>query len=155
MSKRAAGQLKRIAHEIRNMGIRSSDLHVVGPKIGNLLSANVARQFSTRGVFLGKPWKPLAQSTIKQKLSMGITTTPLVRTRKLKMSFVGRPMSVEKYGRRKFEFGSDLMLAVWQQKGTRRHGRRHIPPRVMLLVRRKDTEDIARIVARYIVRGRV
>lgn len=155
-NRRAVGQLGGITRNIRAIGVRAEHMQVVGPSIGSMLSRAVQRQFSTKGAYMGTPWRPLSPATLADKARRGYATpNPLVRTGRLKMSFVGRPMSVEKYGARGFEFGSSLPLAVWQQKGTRRNGRRHIPPRKMLVITRGIRADITKKIANYVVKGRL
>lgn len=153
----AARKLDQLAKDIRAMDVRVDVIPpAVGPQIGAMLSRNVRRQFSTKGVYQGTPWKPLKPSTIADKTRKGFPApNPLVRTTRLKMSLVGRPMGIEKYTRKTMRFGSPLRRAKWQQEGTFRNGRRHIPPRVMLKIGRAERAEMVRIVKKWVVRGKV
>ena len=144
-----------VARNLRNADKRIENIAVLGPSIGAMFSRNISRNFTTRGAFLGSPWKPLAPSTIAEKVRQGLPTTPLVRTRKMRESFVGRPMSVERYTRKTLIYGSNLERSVWQQYGTHRNGRRHIPPRIIFKVRREDRAAIAKKVADYVMKGKI
>lgn len=145
----AAG--RRIAKSLRNLADRTEDVTPAWPKVGAYLSRQVRRQFSTRGKHFGTPWKPLAASTMKQKRRLGFARIPLVRTGDLRASFIGRPMNVEIYRAQSATFGSALDKAVWQQRGTRRHGRRHIPPRVILKITPEISADVRDILRKHII----
>lgn len=151
----AARKIEHIAAEIRRMDVRVDNMVPLGPKIGAMLSRDVSRQFTTQGVYMGTPWKPLKPSTIRDKILKGYPApNPLVRTRELKLSFTSRPMSIEKYTPHSLTYGSSLRKALWQQKGTRRHGRRHIPPRVMFKVTRERKAAIKKLIVKYVATGR-
>lgn len=155
-NRRAVGQLGGISRGIRAIGVRAEHLQAVGPQIGSMLSRAVQRQFSTKGAYMGTPWKPLSPATLIDKARQGYATpNPLVRTGRLKMSFVGRPMDIERYGKNGFRFGSSLDRAVWQQKGTRRNGRRHIPPRKIMVITRGIRSDITKKIANYVIKGKL
>lgn len=153
----AARKFEQLAHDIKAMDLRVDTIPpAVGPQIGNMLSKNVRRQFSTKGVAQGTPWRPLKPSTIADKVLNGYPApNPLVRTGAMKMTLVGRPMGIEKYTGKTMRFGSPLRRAAWQQKGTHRNGKRHIPPRVMLKIGRAERAEMVRIVKKWVVRGKV
>lgn len=150
-----AQQMKQIARTIRTMDRRADDLTSVWRKVGSRIARGNSRQFSTKGAYYGTPWKPLAASTQAQKLRQGWPRAPLVRTRAMKLSFTGRPMGIEIYRAHSATFGSDLKRSVWQQEGTRRNGKRHIPPRVMMKVSRELRSDIHKFVVEYITRNKL
>jgi phage gpG-like protein len=142
---------RRVSTRIRKMGDRAQDVTPVWPRVGSYLAREVRRQFSTKGKHFGTPWKPLARSTRKQKSKLGYPRNPLLRSGALRRSLIGRPMAVEIYRRTNATFGSDLPTADWQQHGTRRRGRRHIPPRVMLKVTPQQSREVAKMMKKYIV----
>lgn len=146
-------QLQGITRSIRTMDRRADDLTPVWRKAGSMIARNNSRNFATRGRHYGRAWKPLAASTMAEKLRKGWPKSPLVRTAALKLSFIGRPMGVEVYRRHSATFGSDLQRSVWQQKGTYRHGKRHIPPRVMMRMTRSMRGEIHKMVVEYVVKG--
>lgn len=152
----AVRKLQGVAREIRAMGHRVDDISPVGPRIGALLSSAVRRQFTTKGAYLGTPWRALSARTIADKVAKGLPApSPLVRSGALKVSFIGRPMRIEKYGKDSLTYGSDLKRAMWQQKGTHRNGKRHIPPRVMLKIGREQRSQISDIIEKYVAKGKV
>lgn len=140
-----------VARMLRQLGQNARDLTPVWPHVGNYLARANREQFATRGARLGKPWKPLAPSTQRDKARGGWPRAPLVRTGALKFSLVGRPMRIEVYRRQTASFGSDLDTAVWQDKGTHRHGRRHIPPRKLVGLTPDDKKNIYKLVRRHIL----
>lgn len=60
-------------------------------------------------------------------------------------------MNIEQYRKQSATFGSSLNTAVWQQYGTRRNGRVHIPPRVILEVTTEQRAEVKKIIKKYIV----
>lgn len=100
---------------------------------------------------MNTPWKPLAASTRKEKRRKGYGRIPLVRSGDLRSSFIGRPMNIEVYRKDSATFGSGLNKAVWQQSGTRRHGKQHIPPRPMLELTPEIRKGATAILRKYIV----
>jgi len=142
---------RRVAKRIRNLALRTEDVSKSWPKVGAYLGRQVRRQFSTRGKHFGTPWKPLAKATRKQKSKLGFGRIPLVRKGTLRESFIGRPMDIEKYSPQQAVFASSLKTANWQQHGTRRHGKQHIPPRPILEVTALMQSDVKEIIKKYIV----
>lgn len=142
---------RRVAKRIRSLAGRTQDVSRVWPKVGGYLSRQIRRQFSTRGKHFGTPWKPLAASTRKQKRKLGFPRIPLVRTGDLRGSFIGRPMRIEIKEKTHAIFGSDLNTAVWQQYGTKRNGKRHIPPRVILKITPEVSKEVAGIIRKHIM----
>ena len=150
----AVRELAKIAKELRSMDRRVDNLIPIWPRVGNMLARNSRRQFSTRGAFLGKPWKPLKAKTMEEKARHGFGRQPLVRSGGLKASFTGRPMGIEHYTPKSAKFGSDLNVAGWQQGGTFRNGKRAIPPRVILHMRREDYKELRRMIVDYVAKGK-
>lgn len=142
---------KRVSAQLRNLAARAEDVTPAWPKVGAYLSRQVRRQFATRGKHMGTPWKPLAKSTMKQKRRLGLPRVPLVRSGAMKASFIGRPMDIEKYEKTKATFGSSLKTALWQQEGTERHGKRHIPPRPVLKMTPEIKQGARDIIKKHII----
>lgn len=154
-NQKAVKQLQQVAAEIRQMDRRVDDLRPLGPGIGAMLSRDVRRQFTTKGAYMTSPWKPLSPHTIRDKVAKGYSApNPLVRTGRMKMSFIRRPMSGERYTKKVLWYGSRIKRAYWQQYGTRRNGRRHIPPRVILKLTPLRKREIKNLIARYVATGR-
>lgn len=150
----AARQMTKVARSFRTMERRSEDITPVLRQVGNKIALWNRRTWATKGAFVGSPWKPLAPSTVKQKLKQGWPRGPVERTGETKRSFIGRPMGIERYGPRGGEWGSGVQKAVWQHYGTRRHGKRHIPPRVLMRITQSQAGEIRHMIAEYIVKNR-
>lgn len=147
-------QLRRVARTIRTMDRRADNMIPVWRQIGSYIARNNRKQFTTRGRHYGTPWKPLSPRTLADKLRRGYGRAPLVRTGDLKRDFVGRPMGVEVYTPKKATYGSNKQLAVWQQYGTRRNGKRHIPPRVIMRITKDLRAEIHRRIQAHVMKGK-
>ena len=134
-------QVRRVRRLRNNM----KTVERVWPKVGRYISREVAKQFRTRGVNFGTPWKPLAPSTVAEKRRLGFPRAPLVRSGRLKREFTGRPLDIERYQGNRAFFGSNNPVALWQHKGTRRNGRRHIPPRTIIKTTPKMRREIKKM----------
>lgn len=150
----AERQLRKVARTIRTMDKRVDNLAPVWRQIGSYIARNNRMQFTTRGAHYGRKWKPLSPRTIADKLRKGYGRAPLVRTGGLKSEFTGRPMRVERYGAHSATYGSDSRLATWQQYGTRRNGKRHIPPRLIMRVTKEMRAEIHKRVVNYVMKRR-
>ena len=121
--------------------------------VAKYMGREVNKQFRTRGANFGTPWKPLAPSTIAQKVAAGWPRQPLVRSGKLKREFTGKPMQLQKFTGKMATFGSTSDVALWQHKGTKRNGRRHIPPRTIIRRTPKMQRDVREIVRKHVIGG--
>lgn len=148
-----AAEMKKIAKKIRRLDKNSNDLTVVWRRAGSRIARDNRRQFATKGAFQGTPWKPLAKSTLRQKLRAGGRRQMLRRTDALFKSFTGRPMGIEIYGPHEAHYGSPLQTAVWQQFGTHRNGKRHIPPRPIQKLNPVTKKEIVKMVVTHVMRG--
>lgn len=144
--------LSRVVRTLRGMDQRVDDLTPVWPRVGAIIARANAKAFATKGASTGRPWKPLAASTVEQKLREGHRAM-LVKSGAMKRSFTGRPMGVELYFGKQAKFGPAGILPEWQQFGTHQNGRRHIPPRLIQKLNKEDRKAIKDMVARWIVKG--
>jgi len=145
--------LEGLANTIRGMDERVRNPMGVWPRVGNVVARMNAKAFATKGASTGKPWAPLAASTVAEKMKHGWPSSPLVRTGKMKASFTGRPMGIERYYGKQAVYGADGQIPIWQQKGTRRHGRRHIPPRLIQKLDPQARAEIKKIIVGWVVKG--
>lgn len=122
---------RRVKNQVKKADI---DMLRLGIKVGNVVQRHIRKQFATKGAWMGTPWKPLAKSTIKQKRELGFGNRILVRTGDMKAGLTKSPMNIEWYTNTTGVYGSAEQRAIWQHFGTRRNGRRHIPPRTLLKV---------------------
>lgn len=149
----AAAEMKKVARALRRLDRNSLDMTTVWRQAGSRIARDNRRQFATKGAFQGTPWKPLAASTLRQKLRSGGPRGMLKRTGALFRSFTGRPMGIEIYGAREAHYGSPLMTAVWQQNGTFRNGKRHIPPRLIQKLNPATKQEIVHLIVTRVMRG--
>lgn len=149
----AAGEMKDIARRIRRLDKNALSLETVWRRAGSRIARDNRRQFATKGAFQGTPWKPLAASTLRSKMRAGGRRGMLRKTDALFKSFTGRPMGIELYGPREAHFGSPLMTAIWQQNGTHRNGKRHIPPRPIQKLNAATRKEIVDMVVKHVLRG--
>lgn len=122
-------QVDRIKRRISRSDV---DMLKTGLKAGNIIQRHIRKQFATKGAWMGTPWKPLKPATIKEKRKLGFGNRMLVRTGDMKASLTKSPMDIEWFTHTRGTFGSDEMKAIWQHFGTRRRGKRAIPPRTLL-----------------------
>lgn len=141
---------KTAALRLRNLSHRAKDVRPVWARFGLYLSRQVARQFASRGTWLGTPWRPLTPEYRLQKRRKGFGSRILVASGELKGSFTGRPMKVERYGVSSAVYGSDLDTAVWHQHGTHHKGKQVNPPRPMLVPNPKMTKFLKRLLKQHL-----
>jgi len=122
------------------------DMLKVGPKVGNVVARHIRRQFATKGAHFGTPWKPLKPATIKEKVSKGFPRAPLVRTGGMKIGVTKTPLDIEWFTNTSGHFGTDRQTAIWQHGGTKRNGKRVIPPRPILRVTREIEDDVVALL---------
>lgn len=145
---------RQAARKLRQMADRAENVTPAWPHVGSYLSKTANRQWATRGAWLGTKWKPLAASTRAEKRRLGFPAIPLQRTKTLRRQFTKRPMRDEVYTPKSAFFGSSSDLARWQARGTYRNGKRHIPPRPILIATERERHEIKGILTRYVVGGR-
>lgn len=133
---------------------RVEDLTPMWPKVGRYMARTTHKQFTTKGAFLGTPWKPLKPEYRLWKVQNGYNRNILVMTGDMRDSFINRPMSIEKYHRQSATFGSKHKLAIYHQRGTRRNGKKHIPARPIMKTTRGVRKDIHGMIEDYILRNR-
>lgn len=146
-----AENLKQIAHMLRGMEARADQLAPVWPRVGRIIARMNGRAFATKGASTGKPWKPLAATTLARKKNRQW----LVESGAMKKEFTGNPMAVEQYWGKQALFGAASRVAKWQQGGTFQHGKRHIPPRVIQRLTPEDRKKIKDQVVQWIFKGKL
>ncbi len=124
-------------------------------KVGSYLAAVNRKQFATHGAYLGKPWKPLKPEYLQWKIKNGYSRKTLMQTGAMRLSFVSRPVAIEKYYKKSAVFGSDNRLAPYHQYGTFRNGKRAIPPRPIMYKNRQTVRAVKSILADHIAGKRI
>ena len=146
----------RVTMKIQRMGMRARNPEGAWPHVGSYLSAVERRQWATQGAYLlGHPWKPLKPEYLQWKIKHGYSPRILMQTGALRLSFTGRPMSIEVYGKGSARFGSSHRLAHWHQEGTHRNGKRVNPPRPMMKLTPKVRNNVRDILADYVLGKRI
>lgn len=148
---------KGVARRLRLISKRIEDPSPAWPRVGSYISRQMRTQFATEGAHLGTPWQPLKPKYRLWKLKHGYSRKILVQSGKMRQSFVGRPMDIERYGKKTATFGSNDQKAIWHHNGTRRNGRRVNPPRPILNVTPQMAKGVTDIVTAYVIgkRGRM
>lgn len=101
----------------------------------------IDRQFETEGSNIGSRWKPLAASTVMNRLALGYGAGPILnRTGSLK-----RSIHLNKLTRNEVSLKSDSQYFAFHQVGGPK-----IPQRQMLGFSEKMQDDIVNIVQKYI-----
>jgi hypothetical protein len=148
----AAKQMDKVARELARINAHTKDLTPLWRQMGSKIARDNRRAFATRGASVGAPWKPLAASTIRQKLRSG-NRSPLRSSGALYASLTGRPMNIEIYEKKAAHYGSSLPTFRWQQWGTFRNGKRHIPPRKIQDLSPATRAEFRRMAVKYVVTG--
>lgn len=140
----------RLRRELRAREARLNTPDPAWREVGRYMAREVRKQFATKGAHFGTPWKPLAPSTIAAKRRGGWPRQPLVRTGQLKRDFTSSPLDIERYEGSSAVFGASSDVAGWQQRGTKRNGRQHIPARIILKLTPQMRQDVKDILDRHI-----
>lgn len=121
------------------------------PKVGVVMNKAVAKQFATKGAYFGTPWKPLTPRYLSWKLAHGFPRDILIMTGQMRGTLVSRPMNIEEYMGNRAVFGTSNQKAIWHHHGTRYRGQQVNPPRPILKATQPLAEDVADVLAEYIM----
>jgi hypothetical protein len=107
------------------------------------------KHFETRGARWLTPWKPLAASTVREKIRLGFPTDPLIRTGKMAEQLTNRPLGFERISPFEVTAGTRLRRAFFHQVGTR-----YMPQRRLVNAAQVKREQAATSVLRtWIIQG--
>jgi hypothetical protein len=112
----------------------------VSPAWDALLTWWAARNvtnFRNKGLRWKNPWKPLAPSTLAEKLRLGYPPDILVRTGMMRRSLTERPLGIERIRPHEVEAGTAARPAAYHQSGTRR-----MPARKLINARQVQQEGV-------------
>ena len=147
MSMRIDAQaLKSVKGKVKMIERRLNNPKPVFRTIGSYLSLYNRKMFSTNGAYGGKAWKPLKPNYLQWKIKSGYNQGTLVRTGRLKRSYVSRPMDIEKYLKNSARYGTKVKYAQYHHEGTSK-----MPARPVMKVTKKMSRSINKIVADYLV----
>lgn len=130
--------------EIRLIGRRATEARPAYDAIGWFLSRVVAEQFATSGARSGRPWQPLADSTIKRKGS----ATILVDSGALRDSFIyGDDQNIWDVSDDYLHWGSANEYGAYHQGG------RGVPERKVFDLNDADRNAITKSLQRWVMEG--
>ena len=141
-----AKALKSVKGKVKMIERRLNNPKPAFQKIGSYLSLYNRKVFSTNGSYGGKAWKPLKPNYLQWKIKAGYNQGTLIRTGKLKRSYVSRPMSIERYMKNSAKYGTNVKYASFHHDGTSK-----MPARPVMKVTPKMAKSINKIVADYLV----
>ena len=113
--------------------------------IGSYLALYNKKVFATNGAYGGKPWKPLKPNYLQWKVRSGYSGNTLIRTGKLRRSYISRPMDIERYLKSKAIYGTSVKYAGYHHTGTSK-----MPARPVMTVTKKMTKNINKIVLNHL-----
>jgi phage gpG-like protein len=105
-------------------------------KTGDMLQKTFRDNFDTEGSMLGKPWQPLAVTTVTKKARHGYPPDVLVRTGKMKNAFRSQPNTTY------VEIDNPTPYFVYHQS---RQPRQKLPRRIMMHLDEKRKQMIVKI----------
>jgi len=146
---------RKVEWRIKAIEKRTDNLTPAWRRVGSYLAAGNRKQFTSKGVYYGTPWKPLKPDYQQWKTAQGYGRRMLVLTGAMKVSFTSRPMSIERYYKKSAVFGSDNQLGVYHQHGTHHNGRQAIPARPIMVKNRKVVRDVRDIIGEYVAHGKI
>jgi len=127
-----------------------TDMTPVMREIGEIVHESVMRNFEEHCAPDGTPWKPLAESTIRQKAKRGRNADDILIMNRILMG----SLHPEAYPDR-MEMGTDVVYGAIHQFGGMA-GRGHsveIPARPFLGVRDEDWPEMKAAVTQFLLRG--
>jgi hypothetical protein len=136
------------------------DLHAMRERVQNLSpawdalltwwAARNVTHFRNKGKRWKTPWKPLAPSTLAEKVRMGYSPDPLLRSGDLRKSLTLRPLGIERIYPHEVTAGTAVRYAHFHQDGTKR-----MPARKLINARQVQLEGVSSTaVINWIVHGR-
>ena len=141
----------KVIRKLTYIGERGANVAPAWPAVADMISEEVALNFETQGARFGKPWVPLADST----MAKGHPGPPLVRTGRLRRKLTTKRLPIIRLTGTTMTIGTTDRVATWQHGGTRRNGRRHIPPRVLIKASPLMARKARKILARYVLTGKI
>lgn len=117
--------------------LRGKDLTPAMKKAQTVMLSSVNQNFQRSG--RPRPWRPLKDTTLRQKLRAGYTYMPLIRTGQLKRSIAGTVRGS------RLVVGTAVKYGRWLQEGTSK-----MVARPYLLFQRQDLQDIQKILVRHV-----
>jgi phage virion morphogenesis protein len=112
--------------------------------LGFAVAEQARDRFDSKRTPDGEAWKPYAESTLKSKKARGVEPNLLQERGRLRKSFKNFPH------RGRGEVGSPSLIAKWQQRGTKRRGKQHIPARPFLGIGREDLPELDDRLQEYV-----
>lgn len=116
--------------ELQAMRLRAADVRPAWDALLTWWAARNVTHFANAGKRWKTPWKPLAPSTLGEKLRLGYPADTLIRTGDLRDSLSKRPLAIERLRPHELEAGTDVGYAGFHQSGTKKmHARKLVNAR--------------------------
>lgn len=138
-----------VSRELLRTSRRARNAQPALREVGVLLEELTERNFATEGASGGKPWAPLAESTVRQKAAAGQSGGTLVATGDLLDSLTGGAGHIRETGLNFLIFGTGVEYAGYHQKG------KGVPQRKPLQVTELHKRLAVKIIQRWVVKGTV
>lgn len=136
--------------QLQEMRVRASDVRPAWDTLLTWWAARNLTHFRNSGKRWKTPWKPLARSTLAEKMRLGYPADILIRTGELRDSLSKRPLPVERLRPHEMEAGTDVGYAHFHQTGTSR-----MPARKLINARQLQLEGVVTsTLINWIVDGR-
>jgi phage gpG-like protein len=146
------GGLREARNNLHAMRERAHDLTPAWEEVLTWWAVTNVEHFASRGRRWRTPWPALRPTTIRQKLTAGFDSAPLVRTTRLRTGMTGRPMEHEHMTHNSLNAGTGAKYAIYHQTGA---PRAHIPARPLVNLRAVAAEGVVgSCVLTWIVDGR-
>jgi len=130
--------LESVTARLKDFQKKAVNLTVPLKQGGLLMLRSINKNFNSSGRPI--PWKPLAYSTLKQKMKLGYSIKPLLRKGFLRASIATRAT------RDTLTVGTSITYAPYHQYGTK-----NIPQRKFLVFQKEDIHRMNKLVVQYLI----
>jgi hypothetical protein len=144
---------KLVNREILRVGEHAGDARPAFSAIASLIIDETAQQFATEGAHGSGGWKPLAESTLREKRRLGFGSRGILeRTLTLERSLTerGDPNMILEVSPDELAFGSRVGYGRYHQTGTTR-----LPQRQPFALNEEARRRIVKVLQAWIVTGEV
>lgn len=136
--------------QLHEMRLRAADVRPAWDALLTWWAARNVTNFANAGKRWRTPWKPLAPSTLGEKLRLGYPADTLIRTGDLRDSLTKRPLSIERLRPHELEAGTAVSYAGFHQSGTKR-----MPARKLVNAKQVQREGVVtNALINWIVAGK-
>lgn len=140
---------KAVADDLRGIGERAEDLRPAMRLIKVLIEEGHAKQFATKGAFLGDAWPENSPETLRRKLRSGIPSlsSQMVESGDLQESLTGGKGGRSRVGKGSVSVGTALFYAVFHLNPKRKG----IPARPVVGVNEAQKRAALELIDRHVM----